>query len=415
MASYKLVRKTEGYLNKLCLEIPTRRVGSQGNRDATIYFKECVENFGFQTEVQPFNCIDMRQGNIQLRADGCEFDDFISPYTLSCNCTAELVGVSTVNELKSVQAKGKIILLYGEIAKEQLMPKNFVFYNPEEHQHIYRLLEEKQPVTVITATTRNPDAVGAIYPFPMIEDGDFDIPSAYMTAKEGKKLLVFSGKKVSLIMDAERIPSKSENIVARKGGHNKKKIVFCAHIDTKPGTPGALDNASGVSILLLLAELLANYDGELGVEIAALNGEEYYNAPGQVEYLNRYNGDFQSILLAVNLDDIGYYIDRSAYSLYGVPDGMAQSIRKVYSGRKGFFEGPQWYQSDHGIFIANGIPAMAITEERFTELLAEITHSEKDTPEIVDPLKLIENAEALADIIHILNQNFIRGGLSTHN
>ena len=261
---------------------------------------------------------------------------------------------------------------------------------------------------MITAIARNPDAVGAIYPFPMIEDGDFDIPSAYMTDKEGKKLLVFSGKKVSLKMEAERIPSKSENIVARKGGRNKKKIVLCAHIDTKEGTPGALDNASGVSILLLLAELLADYDGELGVEIAALNGEEYYNAPGQVEYLSRYNGDFQPILLAINLDDIGYYKDRTAYSLYGVPDGTAETIRKVYGGRKGFFEGPQWYQSDHGIFIANGIPAMAITEESFAELFAEITHSEKDTPEIVDPLKLIENAEVLAEIIHALNQDFIR-------
>lgn len=407
MVSDELVRKTEGYLNKLCVEIPTRRVGSQGNRDATAFFKESVEDFGFQTEVQPFNCIDMRQGDIHLRTDGHEFDAFISPYTLSCDCTAELVSVSTVNELESVQAKGAIILLYGEIAKEQLMPKNFTFYNPEEHQHIYRLLEEKQPDAVITATTKNPDAVGAIYPFPMIEDGDFDIPSAYMTEKEGKKLLAFSGKKASLKMDAERIPSKSENIVARKGGRNEKKIVLCAHIDTKEGTPGALDNASGVSILLLLAELLADYDGGLGVEITALNGEEYYNAPGQVEYLSRYNGDFQSILLAVNLDDIGYYKDRTAYSFYGIPDGISHTIRKVYNGKKGFFEGPQWYQSDHGIFIANGIPAMAITEENFAELLAEITHSEKDTPEIVDPLKLIGNAEALADIIHMLNQNFI--------
>jgi len=206
-------------------------------------------------------------------------------------------------------------------------------------------------------------------------------------------------------MDAERIPAKSENIVARKVSNNKK-IVFCAHIDAKPGTPGALDNASGVSILLLLAELLADYDGKLGVEIVALNGEEYYNAPGQTEYLNQYNGDFQSIFIAVNMDDIGYYKDRTAYSLYGVPDGMAQTIRGVYSERKGFFEGPQWYQSDHGIFIANGIPAMAITEESFMELLAEITHTEKDTPEIIDPLKLIENANTLADILYALNHDF---------
>jgi len=41
------------------------------------------------------------------------------------------------------------------------------------------------------------------------------------------------------------------------------------------------------------------------------------------------------------------------------------------------------------------------------ELLAEITHTEKDTPEIINPLKLIENAEALTDIVHALNQDIV--------
>jgi len=57
--------------------------------------------------------------------------------------------------------------------------------------------------------------------------------------------------------------------------------------------------------------------------------------------------------------------------------------------------------------MANGIPAMAITEERFMELLAEIIHTEKDIPKIVDVLKLIENAGALAEIIYALNQDFV--------
>ena len=100
--------------------------------------------------------------------------------------------------LKMVDATGKILLLRGEIAKEQIMPKNFVFYNPEEHQRIYRLLEEKQPAAIISATTRNPELAGAVYPFPMFEDGDFDIPSAYMTDVEGEKLASFAGRQVSL-------------------------------------------------------------------------------------------------------------------------------------------------------------------------------------------------------------------------
>ncbi len=64
-------------------------------------------------------------------------------------------------------------------------------------------MEEKQPAAIISATTRNPELAGAVYPFPMFEDGDFDIPSAYMTDVKGEKLASFAGSRVSLKMDAE--------------------------------------------------------------------------------------------------------------------------------------------------------------------------------------------------------------------
>jgi aminopeptidase YwaD len=402
------IQNAQTYLDTLCRRIPTRRLGTQGNRDATAYFKAAIEPFGFIAESQKFECIHSRIGEIQLTADGEPFEAFISPFTLGCDCTGELTTAGSVGELEQIETAEKILLLHGELAKEQLMPKGFIFYNPEEHQHIYRLLEEKKPSAIITATSKNPDAAGAIYPFPMIEDGDFDIPTAFMTDIEGEKLLEYKGKTAGLKMDAERVPSSGENIAAQKGG-KEKKIVFCAHIDTKENTPGALDNASGVAIMLLLAELLADYDGSLGVEMAALNGEEYYNTPGQVEYLKRYKNDFSSILLAVNMDDIGYIKGRTAFSFYDVPDEIADTVRGAYTGRKDFFEGPPWYQSDHGIFMANGIPAMAVTEENVTVLMAEITHTEKDTPEIVDPKKLVENAEALAEVVRLLNKQYSGG------
>jgi aminopeptidase YwaD len=398
----RLLQTTHTYLHTLCRTIPTRRLGTQGNQDATVFFKEQVENFGFLTESQSFECIDDKHGMIELSSGASTFEAFISPFTLGCDICADLVCAATVAELEHIRIEGKILLLHGEIAREQLMPKGFVFYNPEEHQHIYRLLEQKHPAAVITATSKNPEAVGAIYPFPMIEDGDFDIPTAFMKETEGEKLLAFNGKEVTLKMDAERVPSNGENITALKGG-NEKKIVLCAHIDTKEKTPGALDNASGVIILLLLAELLADYDGKIGVELVALNGEEYYNTPGQVEYLKRYNGDFSSIVIAINMDDIGYFKGRTSYSFYGVPDEIAGKVRDVYADKGDFFEGPPWYQSDHGIFMASGVPAMAITEESVVELMAEITHTEKDTPEIIDPGKLVENTQALVEIISVLD------------
>ena len=405
MAIDPLIQQASAYLHHLCIELPNRRVGSEGNWLATLFFREAVEPFGFAVEAQPFDCIDHWRGKITLSVGGRPFTASISPYSLPCDVSAPLAVAKTVEELEAVDAAGKVLLLMGELAKEQLMPKNFTFYNPEEHQHIYRLLEGKAPAAILTATGRNPDAVGAIYPFPMIEDGDFDIPSAYLTDADGAELAAYAGSLVSLKMDARRIPASSENICALKGGRGDRRLVVCAHIDAKDGTPGALDNASGVAILLLLAELLQDYRGGLEVELVALNGEEYYNTPGQVRYLDSRREIFYRIMLAVNLDDIGYFKDRTAYSFYGCPDELAALVRSVYQNREGFFEGPPWFQSDHGIFIANGIPAMAVTEESFAELLAEITHTEKDTPEVVDPAKLAANARALYDLLLTLDES----------
>ncbi len=210
MHSGSLKSKASQYLHELCGTITTRRVGSQGNQQATAFFKNVLQQFDFRVESQPFDCVDQRLGEIRLSAGGRGFEAFISPYTLACNVSAELVVAETIAGLETADARGKILLLRGEIAKEQIMPKNFVFYNPEEHQRIYRLLEEKQPIAIISATARNPELAGAVYPFPMFEDGDFNIPSAFMTEMEGEKMASLAGSKDSLKMDSERIPSTAD-------------------------------------------------------------------------------------------------------------------------------------------------------------------------------------------------------------
>jgi aminopeptidase YwaD len=400
----KLSRLAADYLETLCARISNRSVGAPGNKLATRFFREVMEENGLAVESQPFDCIDFRSGEIHLQAGGQEFESHISPYSLGCDVTAELISASTIKELEELEARGKLLLLHGPIAKEQLMPKNFVFYNPEDHQKIYKLLEEKNPAAIISATHKNPDAVGAVYPYPMIEDGDFDIPNAYTTEKIGETLLGMVNREFTLFMDAERVPSTGENIIAQFGDPSHQKTILCAHIDARYSTPGALDNASGTVILMLLSHLLKDFQGNTYIEIVALNGEEYFNTPGQIKYLQSISESSGKVLLAVNLDDIGYKNDRTAYSLYGVPEYLTSIIHNAFRGHEILFEGPPWYQGDHGVFISKEIPAMALTEESFASVMAEFTHTEKDIPAIVNPETLVETATALYDLLRVVEK-----------
>ncbi len=399
-----LSRSAETYLKKLCLELPGRVVGSQGNRMATEFFADVTASFGFQIQSSWFDCFDWHSERIQLTANGYSFKAFASPYTPGCRVEAPLAVVSTPAELETADLSGKIVLLFGEIAREQLMPKNFPFYNPEEHQRIIQLLEAAKPQAIIAATSQDRMMAGGISPFPLIEDGDFDIPSCYMSEEEGKRLAQYIGQQVTLEIRAERIPAQGCNVTARKGNRADRRIVFCAHIDAKRGSPGAIDNAAGVAALLLLAELLADYHGDLGIELLAINGEDYYSNPGEQRFLTDNAGHFNEIILGVNLDGAGYRKGKTAFSLYGCSDNLSALIREIFSHYNNLIEGEHWYQGDHALFVMNGISALAFTSEKVTELMSQFVHTPQDQPQIVDADRLVEIALALHDLVMRLDR-----------
>jgi aminopeptidase YwaD len=400
-----LTIKAKRYLRKFCEEISTRAVGSRGNQIASKYFHQIIQEYGFEVENQEFDCIHWVHGKVELNIGDKTYPIFASPYSLGCDIETSLIQASTPEALRSADIEGKVLLLHKEIAKEQVMPKNFPFYNPPEHKALYDLLEIKSPSAIITASPPNHDMTAALYPYPMFEDGDFNIPSVYTTEDIGEILATFENKEIRLISETRRIPSKGENIVARKGDDTGQRVIIVAHIDSKIGTPGALDNASGTIVLLLLAELLKQYNGKLGIEIVSLNGEDYYDASGQKLYLDHNRDHFTDIILAINIDGVGFKEGRTAYSSYQCPKAIETTIQKVFTDQDVFMQGSQWYQSDHSIFIQQGIPAMALTLEKFGYAWSQIAHTERDVPEIIKPDYLVEISVALSNLIEALNHS----------
>jgi aminopeptidase YwaD len=314
---------------------------------------------------------------------------------------ASLRVARTVADLEAQEVAGEILLLLGDIAAEPLMPKAYPFYNPDAHKQLVALLERKAPAALVTATARHEGLAGGIYPFPMLEDGDFHIPSVYMTDVLGGQLAQLEGQTVLLTLRARREPSHACNVVARRGSGASGRLVVCAHIDTKPGTPGALDNAAGVAVLLLLARRLRGWQSETGIELVAFNGEDHYSAGGELRYLGDNEGRLHEVRLALNVDNAGYVRGPTAWSLYGVPDELAAELRETFSTDTGLVEGPFWPQSDHSVFAQRGVPAVAFTSLHFQQHPDELfSHTERDTPDQVDPARL----EAIVDVLARLLQ-----------
>jgi aminopeptidase YwaD len=400
----ELYRKCISYLDTLCTEISERCVGSEGNRAATAFFNDTLTALGWATESQEFSAMDWCDGGARLTAGELNFEVFVSPYSTGCSVSGRLKAASSLTGLQQGDFRDSILLLHGDIAREQLMPKNFVFYNPEEHQQIIARLENCGARAIICATGRNAALAGGVYPFPLIEDGDFDVPSVYMTEEEGLRLMPIAGKEVHLHSLSQRIAGSGCNVIGTKGLTGASRIVVTAHIDAKKGTPGAIDNATGIAVLLILAELLQDYRGPRQIELVALNGEDYFAVPGQMCYVMANQEKFDSILLNINIDGAAYKHGRSAFSFYDLPDPVRSKALDTLDKFPGITEGVQWVQGDHSIFIQYGRPAIAVSSEWFTQNIndQDITHTPKDNLEIVDHNRVVEIAEALNDLIRQL-------------
>jgi len=389
-------QRVGGWLESLT-QHPDRHVGSPGNLAATKLFSDVMVEMGFEVRTTRFECVEWHFGTAEVRAGDVAFDVHVGPYSLPCNETGHLVAVDTVEALEAVETPGAVLLLHGKIAKAQVMPKNFTFYNPESHKRIIRALEAARPAAVIAATGKDPEMVGSQYPFPLFEDGDLDVPNAYMRDVDGPALLEHTGSRVNVRIDSRRVPAWGEHIVATQPGTGEGRIVLFAHIDSRKGSPGALDNASGVVALLGVAELLAGEALVPTVEFVPLNGEDNYANPGEMLWVGENAGRFSEIVLGINVDDAGQRGYATHVSFYGCPKPIEQRVRDAMKTQStGITEGPQWFQSDHAILGMYEVPAVAVSSAGMHEFMAAYAHTAADTIELADVGEIARIAQFIA-------------------
>ncbi|MBI3979058.1 MAG: M28 family peptidase [Chloroflexi bacterium] len=377
-----------------------RRPGSAENRAGTAYVAELLARQGWAVAQPEFEVVGWEGDDGVLMVGGAELRLHTSPYSPGVAGSGDLVVASTLAELTRRNLAGAIVVLRGALTAQPLTPKGFPFYQVEDHRHLIDLLEAAGPTAIVAATGWCPEMAGAIHPFPFIEDGDFRVPTGYVDEQMGSALAGFDGLPARVALHGQRQPALACNVVGRRG-HAQGRVTVTAHIDTKVGTPGALDNAAGVAVVLLVAEML-DTRAPTGVELVVLNGEDYFNAAGEVQYLSEHGGDLGDVALAVNIDAAGYREGRTAYSLYGCDERLAAHVRAVLDGH-GLVEGPQWWQGDHTIFAMHGRPAVALTSERLDTINQELLHSADDTVEQVDVSLLVQAAQALCEMIEHLS------------
>jgi aminopeptidase YwaD len=384
------------HLRMLTESIGERPIGSQANHHAAQYIEDIFSKVGFSIQKQIFNCPDWVGVSAEISIGDKTLTALPNTFSPSCEITAGIATASSLEELEKIQGTHKVIVLYGELTEFPIVQKGNKVYNPERDQKINTLLEQKQPSAVITVSSLENDIL------PLINDWEVSFPSATVPASAGEWLINLQENQAHIVIETTSIQSSGWNVIGRKMGSSRDRIVVCAHFDSYHRTPGAFDNATGVAVMLTIAEWASRENFPFDIEFIAFNGEEYY-AMGDLEYMKE--ADFGSILCAINIDGVGPKNGSNTITMMAASDEFQIQIKDLLKEETGIKWTDPWYAGNHTTFLMRGVPSIALSSKG----LEHICHLPSDTMETIDPIKVEEVAKYVENIIRLIAEQSTTG------
>ncbi|MEZ4708082.1 MAG: M20/M25/M40 family metallo-hydrolase [Caldilineaceae bacterium] len=390
------------HLTTLCQEIGPRPIGSGQNRAAADYIQRVFKDAGLATERQEFPCVAWQLEEARLELDGVVLAATANTFSPAFDAAAPTVVLSTFGELENADLAQKIALLCGELATGPLAPLNSPIYLPDEHKKLGELLRAQSPLAVVMIAPEMGEPVA------MIDDWTLPMPSVTVSAAVGRTMISQSGQPLKLTIRSQRGQGTSCNVIGHVDRQAQKRIVLCAHYDTKWGTPGAFDNGSGVAALLVLAEKLPRRVNGFDLEFITFSGEEY-NGLGDAAYLQRFGlepvrfgemGDerppaLSHIQMAINIDGVGLISGTNTISLVHESAALQQSVAEALQHYPAISQVAPWPASNHYTFYSHGVPCIVLGNSGG----ADVVHRPIDTIEWVSAAKIEEVVRLIVELV----------------
>lgn len=111
-----------------------RAVGTEGNKVIIELQKRMFEKNGYTITSLPFSCKVWNNGDSRMEWNEKKQSIMASPYSKGFCGEGYVRIVENLEELQETDCEDVILFLTEELAKEQLQPKDYPFYYPDEHK-----------------------------------------------------------------------------------------------------------------------------------------------------------------------------------------------------------------------------------------------------------------------------------------
>jgi hypothetical protein len=188
----------------------------------------------------------------------------------------------------------------------------------------------------------------------------------------------------------------SHSIWAELQGKFPEIIIIGAHMDSKPPSPGANDNASGVAVVLELANILHNATPRFTIRFVFFGAEEIIDSNvDHHHYGSRFMATDQDLIGRIHAmasidmvgfgselwtDNMGEADDFWRGNIFNIGDSMGLPM---HTGER-----RAW--SDHEAFEYAGVPSAWVHWRYDPEY-----HTEGDTPDRIEPELLVSTTEMM--------------------
>jgi hypothetical protein len=185
---------------------------------------------------------------------------------------------------------------------------------------------------------------------------------------------------------------RSQNVVATTPGFDPTEpyVLVGAHLDTVPQAPGAEDNASGIGVMLAVAEAVSGRRTRLPVVFVAFGAEEprgptdddhHYGSRRYVSLMSA--GERSALRGMVAMDRVGVGATVPIGSAGDTDPVQRALLAAARRARVPTVADPDQRSSDHWSFVRAGLPGARLGSTPYAGY-----HSAGDVPSVVSPAQL---------------------------